>query len=72
VPHAPEERVKRVCRKWTGQGDLAESLARATKSLIDFYLFMLQLEAQAHALLAARAGPAGEEEEGRRHQGGDS
>jgi hypothetical protein len=70
VPYAPEGRAKRVCRKWTGRGDLTESLARATKSLVDLYLFMLQLEAQAHALLGARAGPAGEEE-GRRRQGGD-
>jgi hypothetical protein len=72
VPHAPKGRVKRVCRKWAGQGDLAESPARATKSPVDLYLFMLQLGAQAHALLAARAGPAGKEEEGRRRQGGDS
>lgn len=71
MPHAPEERVKRVCRKWAGQGDLAESPARATKPLVDLYLFMLQLEAQAHALLGARAGPAGKEE-GRRRQGGGS
>jgi hypothetical protein len=71
VPYAPEGRVKRVCGKWAGQGDPAESLARAAKSLIDLYLFMLQLEAQARALLGARAGPAGEEEGGRRRQGGD-
>jgi hypothetical protein len=71
VPYAPEGRAKRVCRKWAGRGDLVESPARATKPPVDLYLFMLQLEAQAHALLAARAGPAGEEE-GRRRQGGVS
>jgi hypothetical protein len=72
VPYAPEGRVKRVCRKWAGQGDSTESLARAAKSLIDFHLFTLQLEAQARALLGAWAGPAGKEDVGRRRQGGDS
>ena len=45
VPYASEERVKRVCRKWAGQGDLTESLARTIGSLIDLHLFMHQLEA---------------------------
>jgi len=71
VPYAPEGRAKRVCGKWAGRGDLAESPARATKPPVDLYLFMLQLEAQAHALLGARADPAGKEE-GRRRQGCDS
>jgi hypothetical protein len=71
VPYAPEGRVERVRRKWTGRGDLAGSLARATKSLIDLYLFTLRLDAQARALLGARAGSAGKEEGGCRRQGGD-
>jgi hypothetical protein len=44
VPYVSEECKKRVFRKWAGQGDLTESLTRAIGSLIDLYLFMLQLE----------------------------
>jgi hypothetical protein len=45
MPYVSEERKKRIFRKWAGQGDMTESLARAMGSLIDLYFFVLQLEA---------------------------